>query len=198
MLYIPDTEEVKSRSLVTVKDSDSDKVVLAADWYSFWKLLNESGVMPQTVVGLFKHENTLLITPVDSVELQCLAMLKNPHFFVRDTLGDGGANHYKSYGLYNFTEHTDRYSAPEHAFSVAKLLLEHGGETTDNKTQNYRIETTREYIAVCVHNTKFQSTYLRFDIDDYKTVNRLYTKYRVLKKGDFQTSMQMHVENLQS
>lgn len=183
MLYVASAVGDALGLNVTIKDTEDAEAEFCVSRENLWAELRGRGIQPQLVVGLFKSGRTLLITPVSSVELQVLKLLKDPYFVIRDTLGDGGAKEFGSYGLYNFTERVGHYSTPDTAFSIAKLLLEHCGDMWDSESGNARIETTREYIAVCVENTKFQSTYLRFDIESYEKVNRAYTKYKMLRKG---------------
>ena len=193
MLYIPESVGVDVVGRIIVCDSDTNEEVINCAISDFWDELVQHGIVPQTVVGLFKKDSTLLITPVTKIEMQVMKLLKVPYFFVRDTLGDGGAKAYGSYGLYNFTTHEVRWSAPDTACSIAKLLLETCGEVQDLDTTNQRIETTTDYVAVCVDNTKYQSTYLRFDIEDYTKVQRAYLKYKMLKHtagaGSFQITV---------
>lgn len=193
MLYIPDSGGVLAQDEVVILDSETNELKLEAPWNQFWPELGRQHIVPQSVVGLFRKESTLLITPVSKIEIKVMALLHNPHFFVRDTLGDGGAGAYGSYGLYNFTDTTSKWQTPDESYSVAKLLLENCGEAKDEISGNARIETTRNYIAICVDNTKFQSTYLRFDIEDYDRVTRAFVKYKMLKRREGQMSFHMTV-----
>lgn len=65
--------------------------------------------------------------------------------------------------------------------SIAKLLLETCGTEFDRGA--YQVDTTRNYIAVCVDDQKYQSVYLRFDIKDYSKLQMMYAKYSILKSG---------------
>ena len=200
MLYV--STDTKSDTMssyietVVIKDTEDEAFMIKVPSEELWSGLKAQGVVPQQVVGLFKIENRLLVTPVSGVELKVLQLLQNPHFFVRDKLGQSGASAYTCYGLYNFTTQDSYFSSNvDNACSVAKLLLESCGEAYDREAGSMRLETTRDYIAVCVDNTKFQSLFLRFDIADYNKVTRAYTKYKMLNMGGLTSpSMVIHVD----
>lgn len=164
---------------IIIKDSDDTEVLMRFTKDELWPGLKESGITPQSVVGLFKYEHNAIVTPVTGVEMQVMKQLSNPHFYVADKLGADGASAYKCYGLYNFTVENG-WGSPDTACSIAKLLLDTCGEVMDKDAGRTRLETTQEYIAVCVDNSKFQSLYLRFDISDYNKVQRAYTKYKMM------------------
>lgn len=164
---------------IVIKDSEDTEVTLRFTKDELWPGLKERDITPQTVVGLFKHENDVIVTPVTGVEMQVMKQLHNPHFYVADKLGADGASAYKSYGLYNYSIESS-WGSPDTACSIAKLLLDTCGEVMDKEAGRTRLETTTEYIAVCVDNSKYQSLYLRFDIKDYNKVQRAYTKYKMM------------------
>lgn len=184
MLYVAPDEKDAYSSEVIIKDTDDDEFLIKVGNCELWDTLKANDITPQQVVGLFKSGSRVLVTPVSSVELQVLKLLENPHFFVSDKLGQSGAEAYQCYGMYNFTTQTSLFrDNVDKACSIAKLLLESCGEAYDREAQSVRLETTRDYIAVCVDNTKFQSLFLRFDIKDYNKVTRAYTKYKMLNMG---------------
>lgn len=167
---------------VTILDTEnaefSAKFVCTADIIDE---LSAAGIMPQNVAGFYKSGRTFYISPINSVELSVFGLLEHPYFFTSDKLGSSGSEVVKSYGLYNMCLATSMFDEDTMPMSIAKLLLETCG--TDYKRGEWRIDTTREYIAICVANEKFQSVYLRYNIKDYNKLLRLYTKYSVLKFG---------------
>lgn len=175
---------------VVIKDTEDDEFVLRVYASELKAMLEEQGIMMQAVAGLFATEDWIFITPLSGVELQAFKQLTNPHFFMRDKIGEKGARSYVSYGLYNFGIVEDSWSrSPDRACSIARLLLDSCGEARDDNTGGSRMETTQDYIAVVVDDQRYQVLYLRFDIVDYQKVQRLYSKYRMLnmagKPNDF-------------
>lgn len=171
---------------VVIKDTENADFCIELPFAKLLGHLREHGIMPQTVVGLFVDGSMFLITPVHQVELQVMKQLTNPRFFVDDKLGKQGASAYKSYGLYNFQIESDGFFGTSNykGRSVARLLLETCGEDVDKGTGDWRIETTKDYIAVCVDNTSYQTVFLRFDIESYSKLQRAFMKYKMLNLGD--------------
>lgn len=167
---------------VVFKDTDNEDFRLELPVGRVLDYLLGQHIMPQSVVGLFVAGSTLLVTPVHQVELQVLKQLTNPHFFIGDKCGKKGASAYKSYGLYNFIgEEVDLFFTNEcKGRNIARLLLESCGESIDKGTGDWRLETTTNYIAVCVDNTSYQTVFLRFDIESYSKLTRAFMKYKML------------------
>ena len=182
MLYVSDIDTT-GRAVVRIKDSENSEYELSFFETELMSELKECSIVPQTVVGLFKYGSQLYITPVHGVELQVVGLLGEPYFHIVDKLGSNGARPFRSYGLYNFCLQENAYSDDVKPFSVAKLLLETCGDVWQAEDAKSRIETTREYISICVEDSEYQSVYLRFGISDYTQLQRAYLKYKVLKKA---------------
>lgn len=201
MYYIPapKTEAGSPRIYlqdITIIDVETGEEVLTCESGDVLNALTNRGIQPQLVVGLYKKGSTLIISPIEKMEVNVLKLLKDPYFVMRDKLGGKGAKPVHPYGLYNFTMTDTRYgtSGLESSYSIAKLLLDNCGELYDGQAIGVRIETTKEYIAVCIADNKHQSVYLRFDITDWNALTRLYAKYQMLhRKSDVGYSFKIEI-----
>jgi len=186
MLYVstdsPFCSQKFGASGVVIKDTNDDaySLELGCDPVILDRL-RDLNIMPQTIAGFYHDWRSVHLYPITSVELKVFDLLENPYFFVSDKMHSEGAGKIKSFGIYNMCLSSGGFMDEGKCMSIAKLLMETCGTEFDRGA--YQVDTTRNYIAVCVDDQKYQSVYLRFDIKDYSKLQMMYAKYSILKSG---------------